>query len=237
MRRVPAVRRSLELVAARELSPTVRELSFRTADGAPLDYLAGQFWKLYLPDGVERDYSAASAPDPARPDHFSIAVTRVDGPGSDYLHRIELGEQVGSLGPNGFFVRDEPHRDLPALYVGTGTGLSPLRAMLEEELARPDGPPQTLLFGCRTEASILWRDELDRWSRGGRLRVEISLSRGAEDWQGRRGWVQAHLRELLPPAPAHVYVCGLSPMVGEVRRVLKEELGVDRRHVHSERYD
>ena len=34
-----------------------------------------------------------------------------------------------------------------------------------------------------------------------------------------------------------VYVCGLSPMIKEVRRVLKEDLGFTRDRIHTERYD
>lgn len=229
------------------LSPSVRELWLRTIDGAELDYLAGQWIKLHLPGTeagatVDRDYSIASAPDPSRADRIAIAVTRVEGgPGSEHLHRIEPGARIETLGPSGLFVREESHLELPAIYVGTGTGLAPLRAMLEEELRlRGDaGPPQLLLFGCRTEDDLLWRDELEEWSaRHPRFRLTATLSRCGEGWSGRRGWVQHHLAELVPPRlPAHVYVCGLSKMVGEVRRVLKQELGVDRRLVHSERYD
>jgi NADPH-dependent ferric siderophore reductase len=34
-----------------------------------------------------------------------------------------------------------------------------------------------------------------------------------------------------------VYVCGLTRMVQEVRRVLKADLGYDRKQIRSERYD
>jgi NAD(P)H-flavin reductase len=222
------------------LSPTVRELVLRSRDRSAIEYLPGQFFKLYLPDGLDRDYSVASAPDPAHPDRITIAVTRVvGGPGSEILHRLEPGAEIESLGPNGLFVREEAHRAFPAIYVGAGTGLAPLRAMLEEELSRSDGPPQLLLFGARTEEDILWRDEIERWARAcPRFRYEVTLSRGSERWPGRRGWVQHHLAELVPPLlPAHIYVCGLEKMVSDVRRVLRNELRIDRRFVHSERYD
>ena len=61
-------------------------------------------------------------------------------------------------------------------------------------------------------------------------------------WAGRRGYVQAHVRDLwaelagLVPAP-HAFICGLERMVGSVRDVLRAELGVARTQVHSERYD
>ncbi|AKF08390.1 ferredoxin--NADP reductase [Sandaracinus amylolyticus] len=242
MRRIPAELRTVELTDARMLSPTVRELVFRTTDGRAFDFLAGQWVKLHLGGGIDRDYSIASAPDASAPDRFALAVTLVEGgPGSERLHAMELGTRVDARGPNGLFVREDAERDAPALYVGTGTGLAPLRAMLQEELRREDGPPQVLLFGSRTEEDILWREELEGWAaRHPRFRLELTLSRAdTRIWKGRCGWVQHHLHELLPTMPGapHVYVCGLSKMVSEVRRTLKDELRLDRRHVHSERYD
>lgn len=239
MRRIPAVRRTLVLEAGRPLSPTVRELALRTEDGAALDYIAGQWLKLYLPHAIDRDYSIANAPASARPDRVTLAVTRVEGgPGSAFLHAMQPGDRVEALGPNGLFVREEHHLARPAVYVGTGTGLAPLRAMLEEELARESGPSQVLLFGCRSEDDLLWREDLERWSRHPRFRLEPTLSRAPGDWRGRRGYVQGHVAEIVRShLDAHVYVCGLTRMITEVRRVLREELRLDRRQVHSERYD
>lgn len=230
-------RRLLELVGARSLAPNVRELRLRVVEGAPLVYAAGQWLKLYLGDGLDRDYSIASASDPSRPGELELAVTLVEGgPGSQLLHAMPLGARVWSSGPSGFFVREPEHRGLPALFVATGTGLAPIRAMLQEELRSPAGPPLRLLFGCRTPADLLWRDELDAWAASrARFRWEATLSRPPEGWTGRSGYVQAHLHELVQ-GPAHVYVCGLSRMVGEVRAALKR-LGLDRRSIHSERYD
>lgn len=240
MRRIPAVHRTLVLESARALSPTVRELVLRTDDGTAIDFLAGQWIKLYLPGGIDRDYSIANRPEPARPDRLALAVTRVEnGPGSTALHEMQPGDRVASLGPSGFFVREDEHRGAPAIYVGTGTGLAPLRAMLQEEVLVASGPPQLLLFGCRTEDDLLWGDEIGAWGAGcSRFSFLPTLSCPSDRWEGRRGYVQAHLRDLAGAHPgAHFYVCGLSRMVGEVRRILREELGIERRHVHSERYD
>lgn len=239
MRRISAAQRTFELERARMLSPTVRELILVTADRAPFDYLAGQWLKLYLPGGIDRDYSIASAPDPAAPFRVALTVTLVDGgPGSAYLHRIDEGTRLEVLGPSGLFIREARHLDVPAVYIGTGTGLAPLKAMLEEELRSNAGHAQLLLFGCRTESDIPYREELESLVRAHeRFRFEVTLSRCDASWQGRRGWVQHHLRELAPMVPAHFYVCGLSKMVAAVRTTLKEELRIDRRFVHSERYD
>jgi CDP-4-dehydro-6-deoxyglucose reductase len=240
VRRIPASRRAVRLAHAAIVAPAVRLLVFETLDGAPYDHLAGQWVKLYLPGGLERDYSISSAPFARGAGRFEILVTKVDGgPGSEALHALDVGTQLDALGPSGLFVREDGERELPSLYVGTGTGVAPLRSMLEEELAREEGPLQLLLFGCRTAEDILFRDDWQaRMAARSRFRFVPTLSRGAPDWAGLRGYVQTHVGAILPSlGAAHVYVCGLTRMITEVRHVLKEELHVDRRRVHSERYD
>jgi len=59
------------------------------------------------------------------------------------------------------------------------------------------------------------------------------LSRPPATWRGRRGYVQSHVTELAGALRPHVYVCGLNKMVSEVRRVLKQELGYDRRLIRQ----
>ena len=101
------------------------------------------------------------------------------------------------------------------------------------------GPPLGLLFGCRSRADILWRDELEAWSANdARLKLWVTLSRGDDAWTGARGYVQTQLGTALEAlGRPHVFVCGLSKMVGDVRAVLKQQHGYDRKLVHSERYD
>lgn len=237
------MRRALVLDAIADLSPSVRSFVLRSADGAPIDYLAGQWMKLYLPGGIDRDYSIASSPVPVGEpgsDRFELAITRVEGgAGSAALFSLTPGATLDALGPNGLFVREDRHRDVPAIYVATGTGLAPIRAMVHEELRRDEITAQVLVFGCRTEDDLLYRAELEALELAhARFRYLPTLSRGSDAWSGRRGYVQTHLpalcREL---GDAHVYVCGLSKMIDDVRAVLKTDLGVDRRFVHTERYD
>ena len=98
IRRIASERREIELVETSELSPSVRRFVWRSADGRPIDFLAGQWMKLYLPGGLERDYSIASAPAAAGEpgsDRFELAVTRVDGgAGSGALFALSPGARV-----------------------------------------------------------------------------------------------------------------------------------------------
>ena len=237
------------VVSARLLSPTVRELVFERTDRAVFHFEPGQWVSLLLPgeEGeLRRAYSIASPP---RGDaSFEIAVTRVEaGVGSLRLHALRPGEVVRAIGPQGFFTRPR-EGSAPSLFIGTGTGVAPLRSMIHAALAAEDAAPVWLLFGARDEGDLLYREELAALaSRSPQLRVVQTLSRASERWAGKRGYVQAHARELYGelaqasvasggPAP-HVYACGLERMVGAVRALFRKEVGLGRELVHTERYD
>lgn len=235
----------VRLARARMLSANVRELAFERVDGAEFEFVAGQWISIVLPlpEGEgRRSYSIASAPDGSA--GLSIAVTKVEGgPGSTYLHAMEEGATVRAIGPQGFFTRPRGARQ-PSLFIGTGTGVTPLRSIILDALRAGDDSPMTLLFGVRRPEDRLYHEELDALAaRYDNLRVEYSLSRGPLEWTARRGYVQSHVEELWRDLEAkgagapHAYVCGLERMVSAVRDVLRKQMNVDRKQVHSERYD
>ncbi|MDW8246860.1 MAG: FAD-dependent oxidoreductase [Sandaracinaceae bacterium] len=241
MKRVSSMRRVVELVEASDLSKRVRRFVFRSVDEKPIDFIAGQWMKLYLAPGIERDYSIASPPPPPgiQSNSFELAVARVDGgQGTEILFSLEPGARIECLGPNGLFIRDERHRNLPAVYVGTGTGIAPLRSMILDELRSPQPTEQWLLFGARSEEDLLYHNEFEELAKSTpHFHYLPTLSQGSPAWQGRRGYVQNHLEEIRERAgEAHYYICGLSQMVEEVRNKLKS-MGVERRFIHTERYD
>lgn len=231
--------RRATLLGSVELSPTVRHLVLRADDG-PLGHRAGQWVNLYLDvqgERMRRAYSVANAPEPGDPGRFELAVTQVPGGSvSPILHGMEVGQRLSFDGPHGFFTR-EGHEADDLWLVGTGTGLAPLRAIAQEVLREPSGPALGLLFGCRSQADILFEPELRDWAATGRLSLHVTLSRPGPGWTGLTGYVQTHLVELLGERRPRVFVCGLSQMIKSVRQVLKAQLGYDRRRIHSERYD
>jgi NAD(P)H-flavin reductase len=231
-------RLTVEVHDAAAISPTVRVLRLRPVKHPePVTWVPGQFVDLMVPTkrlAQKRSYSIASA------DLLEIAVTRVEGGQTSVaLHEMALGAKMEMVGPRGSFTRAAT-REEPAVLIGTGTGVAPLRAMVQEELRRGDvGPPLALLFGARTERDLLWGEELMALSaRHPRFRYEPTLSKGATDWTGKRGWVQTHVVEAVRALPgARVYLCGLREMIDGVVGVLEREMAETRGRVHIEEYD
>jgi NAD(P)H-flavin reductase len=94
----------------------------------------------------------------------------------------------------------------------------------------------SLYFGVRHEDEILYEADWNRLKSshaGFRFVPTVSRPRA---WSGRVGWVQSALRETLTdPTTKIAYVCGLVPMVKEVKALLLE-LGVPREQIHTEKY-
>ncbi len=243
------------LTQARTLTPSVRELAFERLDGRPMEFVPGQWVSTVLgtaegpaeAPGTEaemrRSYSIASSPDGSP--RFEIAVTRVQGgPGSTRLHAMQPGAVLRFVGPQGFFTRTSPASELPALMIATGTGVTPMRSMLRAAATRGARSTVWLLLGVREQGDILYGDEFRALaSEHPFFRFEPTLSRPLAEWDGRRGYVQTHIRALWSELVArgegapHAYICGLERMVGSVRELLRKEMGLPRQHVHSERYD
>jgi CDP-4-dehydro-6-deoxyglucose reductase len=235
----------VRLASARMIAPAVRHLVFERTDGRSFDFAPGQWVNLVMPlaEGeIKRSYSIASAPSGAP--WFELAVTRVQGgPGSAFLHALEVGATLRAIGPHGLFTRAAADPS-PALFVATGTGVAPFRSMLNAATVAGAAPHVWILFGARFEEDILYRDEFEALaSDDARFRYAVTLSRPGPSWSGLRGYVQLHVAERLAGlteaagAPPHVYICGLDRMVSTVKDLCRTELGVDRKRVHIERYD
>lgn len=149
--------------ATRRVTPVIVELQLRPV-AAEVGYQPGQYVLVGDSDYARpvRSYSLANAP---RPDGaVSLLVTRVPGGElSTWLHGIREGEELLLSGPYGTFV-DDLREPGPRLYLAGGSGLAPVRALLEAALTLPSPPPMTLLFSARTSADLIDDEQLRRWN-------------------------------------------------------------------------
>lgn len=222
---------SAQLVARGALSPRVVKMTFDASE--PFPRAAGQYAVLTLLEGSSHAFSLASPFDAAHPGRFEIAAAR--GTSAEPLLQLELASTVAVKGPSGSLTWKE---DAPSLLVATGTGISPLRAIVVEQLERNAKAPLTLLFGCRDSAEELWGDELRQLAHAHpRFRFIPTHSQPETSYRGRMGRVQQHLPDLARElgAGGRAYLCGHKPMVNECTALLLEQ-GVLAEHIHGESY-
>ena len=171
---------SYGVIGIERRTATIAELWLRPRGGA-LGYLPGEY--VLLEDRERRvsprSFSIASAP---RPDGLiSLLVTRVpDGETSTWVHeRLHVGEEVSVSGPYGTFV-DDPTSTAPALFLAAGSGLAPIRALIEAALASGIRRELTLIFSARTEDDVIDRERFEHWqAQHERFRFIRTVTRGA----------------------------------------------------------
>lgn len=226
-----------KLVESRDVGTDVRHFVFEVPEVQALEFQPGQF--VSFSDEIDerritRAYSIASAPGGNR---FELCLNLVkDGKFSPHLFQMMPGDAVEMKGPLGMFVPRSPFRD--SLFIATGTGIAPFRAMLRSPAVLESGSKILLLFGARYEGGLVYRAEFEGLAeRRANFRFWPTITRPGPRWCGRTGWVQQHLDEALEGRiDLDVYICGLKAMVDSVRDTLKAK-GFDRKQIIYEKYD
>ena len=139
-------------------------LWLRDPSGAPIPFVAGQFFTLLVPiDGqtVRRAYSACSSP--LSPDLVAITCKRTPGGRvSTFLNeKVQAGMTLQVLGPSGnFTVAPQPERARHYVLLGGGSGITPLMAIARAVLHAEPRSRVALIFGNRSVDDIIFRGEL-----------------------------------------------------------------------------
>jgi len=131
--------------------------------------------------------------------------------------------------PHGAFIfRRQDYR--PVIMAVTGTGLAPVRAMLESLLDDPDCPQITLYRGGRTNDDLYRHEELQAWrERLAGFDYVAVLSRA-----GRRCYVQDAICADFEDLSQHaIYLCG-SPAMTVAARAAVRRKGAYMAYVYAE---
>ncbi|HET7541681.1 MAG TPA: FAD-binding oxidoreductase [Polyangiaceae bacterium] len=212
---MPARRFVIELLARSPLSARVHRLRF--AARPPFEWQAGQYLVIVAAEGqaLSLPYSIASASDPAKPGEFELAVAIQAG--ADVMDTLAIGAELEVEGPAGTFTW-QPAPSPAALLVGAGTGIAPLRALIQAELARESEIRLWLLAGHRAPEDVLFAADFAQLAREhSRFHFVPTLSGVSSGWLGRKGRVQAQLLEAVSSLGAlDAYVCGRLEMVSDV---------------------
>jgi NAD(P)H-flavin reductase/ferredoxin len=240
----PAVTKTTATITAtKHLTHDIIELSMTLAD--ELEYIAGQYADLALPAELgigQRSYSFAQAPS-LRADKKSVVfhVRKVpNGAFTEWLHAADRsGTSLELSGPYGdFHLRQH---QAPILAVAGGSGMAPLKALLEQAQQEDVNREVLYLFGARSQADLYCLEEMqalaNAWPAGFRFEPVLNEEPEGSDWQGRRGLVTEHIADLLGSALSqqHVYMCGPPPMIDAAERALKTA-GVDAANIHYDKF-
>lgn len=229
----PARKFKARVLEARELTPEARHFILDIPELERFDFLPGQRVKATLAQGgqfEERAFALAAAPDGKR---IELVMALTDDKIGRFLRTVGKSHRFPCFGPIGRLPMSTLERN--ALFVATGSGIAPMRAMIDQRLqpkssaegepTSNDEPETTLLLGARTPDRLPFLSELSAWAeRHPSFRFTPTISRGGREWEGKRGRVLMHLDEALAGDPARwdVYVAGRPQMVRDATEALVE---------------
>ena len=100
-----------------------------------------------------------------------------------------------------------------------GTGIAPVRAILQAHLAANPDADARLFFGARRAQDLFYRDEFEALAeRRPNFVFHPTVSGEDPHWRGRRGRVSAHLEEALQGRGSRdAYFCGPREMVERLK--------------------
>jgi CDP-4-dehydro-6-deoxyglucose reductase, E3 len=218
-------------------APDVMIVKLQLPAAEKLAFKAGQYLEFILRDGSRRAYSMGNAPHSLQTANqlelhirhmkgglFTDALFGVEG---SKLAPVKEKDIVRVEVPHGtFYLREDTQK--PMVFLASGTGFAPIKAMIEHAIHTENTRPITLYWGGRTLPDLYLHVLAQSWAAE---HTHISyvpvLSEADASWTGRTGYVHAAVMQDLPDLSGfEVYACGAPIVVSSAQRDFTAQCGL-----------
>lgn len=219
----PVLKMPVRVISLNKAAPDVLVLRLQLPATQNFQFHAGQYIEFILRDGSRRSYSMANAPHQLG-DPPSIELHLRHMPGGKFTDHAftQLKERdiLRAEGPFGsFFLREGEE---PMIFLASGTGFAPIKALVEQLEASGNQRPVTLYWGGRRPQDLYLHD----WMLAATQRLPwlryvpvVSDATPEDGWSGRRGFVHLAVLEDFKDLSAHsVYACGAPIVIESAQR-------------------
>ena len=196
-------------------------LSNLAEEDRPFTFKPGQF-VMVRPQingkTIPRAYSVSSSPTRSESDnYYDLTVRQTQTPTvSKWLNDRQINDEILFRGPYGQFFWEENHPESSELLlIGGGSGVTPLKSMMEYISDKKLPNKAKLLYSCKTQDDIILQQPLEELAKKNpNISVEFSLTREPQDsnWTGRRGRIdEEYIKESLKDFDVNktgCYLCG-----------------------------
>lgn len=228
----PVKKLPVRVAALNRLSHDVMQVRLQLPAHDVFRYHAGQYIEFILRDGARRAYSMATAP------HSQESAPGVElhirhMPGGRFTDHVfgamkekEILRVEGPFG--GFFLREDS--DKPMVFLASGTGFAPIKALVEHMLHKNIQRPAVLYWGGRRPEDLYMADWIQQQLAllpNLRYVPVVSNAQPEDQWTGRTGFVhQAVLDDFADLSGHEVYACGAPIVVDSARAAYTQERGL-----------
>ncbi len=224
---------SCRVVGLADATHDTRIVSLETVDGARFGFSAGQYAVVGFAGLPGRDYSMANRPGETP---LEFHIRRMGGTGASVHATRDLapGDAVTIEGPYGDGWLRTDHAG-PILAVAGGSGLAPMKAIVETALAAGMGQDIHLYFGVREERDVYLDRHFEALAAGhANFRFVAVLSDEPGAAERRRGQVgDAVLADIADLAGFKAYLAGPPAMVDATVEALAAH-GLPRADIHAD---
>ncbi|MEY9877778.1 NAD(P)H-flavin reductase/hemoglobin-like flavoprotein [Streptacidiphilus sp. MAP12-33] len=203
---------------------------------APFPFVAGQYASVETPwqPRMWRHYSLSHAPRDEGTLTFHVRAAQHGQVSAALVHQARPGDLLRLGAAQGDMVLD-PRMERDVLCVAGGTGLAPIRALVEQAVRENAGRFVSVFVGARTADELYGFEELLRLAqRNHWLSVRAAISH--ERIPGLNGSLPEVLREFGPFYRHEAYVSGPVEMVTSAVRTLLRQ-GVPQERIHHDPFD
>jgi sulfhydrogenase subunit gamma (sulfur reductase) len=176
-------------------------LSFKSPElGKSFDFKAGQFGEYSVFGAGECTFCIASPP--TRKGYIECSF-KVVGKVTRAMRQLDVGDTMGFRGPygNAFPLDRMAGKDL--VFIAGGIGLAPVRCVIWNALdLRDKFKTITIIYGARSVSDLVYKRELDQWSKRADVALHQCVDPGGEtpDWRGEVCFVPSLVEKVKPSA-------------------------------------
>ena len=190
--------------------------------GQSLGHEPGQFVEVSILGVGEAPISISSSPSRSN-GTFELCVRKV-GDVTKALHGLSAGATIGVRGPFGHGFPVDKMRGKDMLFAPGGLGLAPARSLINQVLdERGSFGRVVILYGARNPNELLFKDELQAWSKRGDIEFNVTVDRPDPTWTGNVGVITTLFKKITVNPRNTVEVTIGQPIM--YRFVLMELLG------------
>jgi Na+-transporting NADH:ubiquinone oxidoreductase subunit F len=219
------------VTSLRDLTYDIKEVSLKLQDPGSIEFSAGQFVQLEVPEyeltdePVYRAYSIASPPSSHNRVEMEIRFVP-DGICTTYVHRhLKEGDTVTINGPYGEFQRSDSQRDM--ICIAGGSGMAPIKSIVLDMLEKNVQRKVQYFFGARSSKDLFLVEEMKTLESQLPLFSFIpALSEPGpgDNWNGETGLITEVVAKHVDEASdKEAYLCGSPFMIDACIAVLKEK--------------
>jgi CDP-4-dehydro-6-deoxyglucose reductase/ferredoxin-NAD(P)+ reductase (naphthalene dioxygenase ferredoxin-specific) len=228
----PASSQEATVAALHWMTHDIRRIRLRLDDRSAFRFAAGQYLRLEVEGAPARHYSMASRPDE---EILELHVRAVPGGRTSPLIMSSLreGDRVRIEGPSGSAYLRDAHAG-PIVAIAGGSGLAPMKSIVETALLSGPDIPVHLYFGARAERDLYLVEHFQGLAaRFPNLRFVPVLS-SLKDSKWRTGYVSdAVAMDHGSLAGAKAYLAG-PPAMAEASIAVLAGRGVPARDIHAD---